>query len=130
MTFSLDTALMALFFILLTALTTTVTFFARILWPQLKRQLELSGRKREAELVERIVRLAVAHAEQLGESNEHKKRLAVEFVKRELAAYGIDLDDVRLDGLVEAAVWDVLNHWIGYLPPDDELEPAPVPEPG
>ena len=116
--FSLDTALMALFFILLTVLTTTVYFFAGSLWPLLKAQLAQHGHKRQAELIERVVRLAVAHAEQLGEDNAEKKRLAVEFVERELAAYGIRLDALRLDALIEAAVWDVLNHWIGYIPED------------
>lgn len=104
------------FLLLLAILAAITTFFATRMWPLLKDWLIANGREREATLLQWVVETAVNYAEQVGEDNADKKSIALAFVQSELRHYGIDIDVERMDALIEAAVQQMLAHFL----PDPE----------
>lgn len=57
------------------------------------------------QMIERVVALAVASAEQYGGDNEMKKRTALAMAQEVLVAHGIHLNLNEIDAVIEAAVW-------------------------
>ena len=68
------------------------------------------------DIINEAVRIAVMAAEQsgladlIGEQYKGKKEFALDVAEKYLAQYGITLDLDVLANLIEAEVWDFLNH--------------------
>lgn len=75
----------------------------------------------QLDIVTQVVGVAVRSAEQLGESNEDKKRMAIRVAEEWLVTRGIRLDLNALDAAVEAAVYQELKQF-------PVVEPYLVPE--
>lgn len=105
-----DNFLIPATFLLLLALLAGIARFVRSeVWPLIKERMVANNHALLARLIEMVLDTAVSFAEQIGEDNEDKKRLATDFAVRELQKRGINLDGGRLDDLIEAAVFRVLK---------------------